>query len=379
MPLSRNRFLIIAASSIGLGICLFSPGSAMAASTSSADITAIKAAAEQGHVRDEIALADAYMTGRGVQQDMKLAAFWYEKAAGSGDPLAQNQIGYFYEVGLGVPTDAARAVHWFQLAAAGGFVDAKVNLGVAYMWGTGVQQNKELAEKLIREAANKGSAIGATYLGDMCFFGVGIPQDKAAAEHWYEKGAKRHYSLAVYRLASMLAEPGAKPRNLPRAASLFREAALAGFVPAKHSLALLLVNHPELNESDHEAISLLDESAEAGTWKSSVVLGILSRDGKIVPQDDSTAYFHFQVALRQGGDLARALVSKDLQTLEGKLDAQQRAQIDERVNGWMQKHNVTLEVIYRNGDRQSQFPAFGLAATPPSVHAAALVPTNPFR
>jgi hypothetical protein len=97
----------------------------------------------------------------------------------------------------------------------------------------------------------------------------------------------------------------------------------------------------------------------------------------MVPQDDKSAYFHFQVAVRQGGDAARDLLSKDLKILSTKLDTHQRRAIDQDVAAWMQKHNVTLEVIYSNGDRSSPFSGFGLAPAPPHAHAAALVPINP--
>src|SRR5262245_11787291 len=65
------------------------------------DIPRLQAEAERGSVQQEIALAAAYMVGRGVQRDEKQAAFWYEKAANSGNPGAQEQIGFFYSAGIG--------------------------------------------------------------------------------------------------------------------------------------------------------------------------------------------------------------------------------------------------------------------------------------
>ena len=70
-----------------------------------------------------------------MERNEKLAAYWYEKAANSGDPVAQKQIGYFYQVGIGVPRDPVRAVRWFERAVSGGLVEAKVNLGVVFLWG----------------------------------------------------------------------------------------------------------------------------------------------------------------------------------------------------------------------------------------------------
>ena len=64
------------------------------------DVHQLQAKAERGFVKEEVELASAYFNGDGVAQDAKLAAYWYQKAAESGNPEAQNLVGYFYEVGL---------------------------------------------------------------------------------------------------------------------------------------------------------------------------------------------------------------------------------------------------------------------------------------
>src|SRR5438094_10509126 len=51
-----------------------------------ADLTSVRELAEKGSVRDEITLAADYFSGTGVAQDSKMAAYWYEKAAGHGNP-----------------------------------------------------------------------------------------------------------------------------------------------------------------------------------------------------------------------------------------------------------------------------------------------------
>ena len=127
-----------------------------AASSASAvepDIPRIQAGAQKGSIQQEIELAGAYFAGRGVTRDEKQAAYWYEKAANSGDPAAQLQIGFFYEAGIGVERDPARAAVWFERAVASGSVEAKVNLGVAYTWGVGVRKDPEFATQLFRAAA----------------------------------------------------------------------------------------------------------------------------------------------------------------------------------------------------------------------------------
>jgi uncharacterized protein len=128
-----------------LASALWTAAPVFADPTAEADLTNVRALAEKGSIRDEIALAGVYFTGTGVTQDSKMAAYWYEKAAGHGSPEAQNQIGYFYQAGIGVPKDPKRAFHWYHLAASSGFTKAKVNLAVAYLHGIGVEKDGDLA------------------------------------------------------------------------------------------------------------------------------------------------------------------------------------------------------------------------------------------
>lgn len=149
--------------------------------------------------------------------------------------------------------------------------------------------------------------------------GITVAKDAATAEDWYKRGDKLHNPLAQYRLGELLLEPIDHPHGIKRAAALLRESAQAGFVPAMHSLGLQIVSRPELGKSPDEAFSLLTRAAHAGTWKSSVVLGILCRDGRPTAKDYRAAYLHFQVAALEGGEAARSAVRNDLATLAAGL------------------------------------------------------------
>ncbi|MGO9938728.1 MAG: tetratricopeptide repeat protein [Terracidiphilus sp.] len=337
------------------------------------DIPPMQPKAERDSVSREIDLAAAYLTGRGVPQNEKQAAYWYEKAAEAGDPEAQKEIGYFYQIGLGVPVDPARAVHWYQLSAAGGLLSGKVNLGVAYVWGIGVPRNTSLGAQLFREAAEKGSGLGACYLGDMYYLGIGVKQDLAAAEHWFEIGTKLHEARAAFRLGSLLSTNQEHAQNLPKAAELLRKSTEEGYVPAMHALGLLLVNHPELAKSPNEAIALLDEASNAGNWKSTATLGVLARDGSGVPLDNESAYYHFRVATLQGGDPARQLLENDLKILAVKLGTANTEKVDGAAKIWFQQHQQKLQRVYKGGENWGRFPAFALAVPEDGAYAGKLI------
>jgi len=337
------------------------------------DVPSTRVAPEPRSVADQIKLANDYITGRGVQQDLKMAAYWYEKAAGSGDPVAQFETGYFYETGIGVDKNPERAVHWYQLAAAGGMLNARVNLGIAYLWGTGVQKNERLAFELIREAAAQGSGLAACYLGDFYAFGIGVPQDSAKAEQWYRKGVSLRDPIAEFDLASMLINGNAVRQDLPSGAKLLRLSAGAGYVPAKHELGLLLVRHPELAQSPGEAVEFLTDAAASGNWRSSVLLGVIERDGIGVPSDNEAAYYHFRVATMQGGEDAGKLVAYDLRRLSAKLGPPRVQSIDAQADQWYRQHRVAVMFV----EQRPGSPAFAVLAPDFVTHTAEMLTSSP--
>ncbi len=372
-----NGVLRSNAGAFGLGVILIGLP-ALARAGSNPDIPRLEAGAERGSIKEEIELGAAYFAGRGVLQDEKRAAYWYEKAANAGDPGAQMQIGYFYQAGIGVSHDPAQAVRWFERAAAGGMVSGKVNLGVAYLLGDGVRKDISLAQDLFRQAYAQGSGLAASHLGAMYSQGVGVERDPAAAEHWYEAGAKLHDPRAEFQLASLLWQRQKDASEVKRAVKLLHESAEAGLVMAKHQLGIVLVKHPELASSPQEASTLLKEAAEAGEWRSSVALGLLSRDGMAgVPADPRAAYYHYRVAALQGGEQARAVVANDLEALSARLGPEQKAAMDADAGAWYESHHLALMFVVKDGAKWKDFPAYGLANPEEGMYAGRLIPSDP--
>ncbi len=91
---------------------------------------------------------------------------------------------------------------------------------------------------------------------------------------------------------------------LLREAGLLRLSAAAGYVPAIHGLGLLLVNHPDLPQAPAGSDEPLLSLPSGGSWQSSAVLGMLARDGRIMPKDQRAAYRWFRIAVLQGGSAA---------------------------------------------------------------------------
>lgn len=324
-------------------------------------LSEIRDKAEKGYVREQIKLAAAYLVGRGVPQDLAEAAHWYEQAAKSGDPEAENQVGYFYQRGIGVRADMDRAAHWYQLSSAAGFPPGKVNLAVCYLNGLGVHKNTSTARQLLIEAAGKREGLAAAFLGDISLFGLGVSVDPSAAERWFALGARLHDPLAAYDLASLLSGYEGHPKDLRRAAELLRFSSAKGYVPAKHSLGLLLVNHPELAQSDREAGDLLQEASNAGSWKSTVILGVLARQG--TGPDPPRAFYYFRIAELQGGVTAQRLVAGEIKALASKLSPADQSSIVASAGSWIESHRVPRVLVFKDEHAQPDFPLISVVAS----------------
>ena len=178
-------------------------------------------------------------------------------------------------------------------------------------------------------------------------------------------------------MASLLTVSRDHPQNLHQGAKLLRQSAGAGFVPAMHSLGLLLTNHPELTNSPQEARTLLEAAASAGSWRSSVVLGILARDWVGDSPGPESAYYHFQIAILQGGEPARLLLAKDLVALSGKLGEEKRNALKSDAKSWFSQHKTALGFVVIEREHAKRFPGSALTIPLEDIHAGMLLPTPP--
>lgn len=204
-----------------------------------------------------------------------------------------------------------------------------------------------------------------------------IPELQAAAEGWYAAAAKLHDPVAEFNLASLFSVVKDHPRDLPKAAALLRRSASSGYVPAMHSLGLLLVNRPELAVSGDEAQPLLEAASNAGSWRSTIALGILKRDGAGAPGDPEAAYYLFRIALLQGGEQAKAILANDLKVLSARVSAEHAAALSEQANEWFAKHPLALAFVYKESEASNRYPAYARTVADDAVHAGRLVPVPP--
>lgn len=315
-----------------------------------------RAAAAEGHIDKELQLAGDYLIGRGVPCNPERAVFWYRKAADQGDPDAQAELGYFYIAGTGVRADPAQAVRWFSRAIAGGSLSAKRNLAVMYLKGIGVRRDIPLGMEMLTQAAQKQDPGAENDLGVIYFLGFGVPADHLAAEKWFERAAKQRLPEAEYAMGTLYSVINDHLHDFPRAAEYLRISAQSGYVPALHSLGQLLVNHPELPQKPGEATAFLEQAAEAGSWRSSAILGALARIGTFAPPSPPDACRWFLIAARQGGAEAQPVLRNDLANCRNVLAAPSMDQQSRQADAWIARHAGPEIFLSGNRFRTGNFP-----------------------
>jgi len=95
--------------------------------------------AKQGDSSSQFNLALLYHFGLGVEKNINIATFWYEKAAANGDSKAQNNLGHLLYEGKEIQKNIKKAVYLFRLSARQGSSSAQLNLARAYSKGIGIK------------------------------------------------------------------------------------------------------------------------------------------------------------------------------------------------------------------------------------------------
>ena len=177
--------------------------------------------ATDGDPAAQMLLGQLYFNGEGVEKDMAMSLYWYEKAASQDFSDAQYRLGSLYFDGKhDIPKDYGKAYQWLSKALENGNQDAKpkleglfktesgkvVNLQESLdvlqqvaatgnqqaryllseklLKGVGLDQNKEKAVAMLVEDAKQGFVKAQKRLGELYFYGDGVPQDYYEAYAW---------------------------------------------------------------------------------------------------------------------------------------------------------------------------------------------------
>lgn len=158
-------------------------------------IRLVQPLAGEGVPRAQVILGRCYENGLGVQQDMGVAAQWFQLAAEQNDPEAQVLLAYCYEVGAGVPKNPQQVMNLMTRAAESGNAEAQFNLALNYSQGLyGAPKNEQESFRWASLSANQGYAQAERFLGACYEFGFGVNANQEKAAEWYAKAQKQGLS-----------------------------------------------------------------------------------------------------------------------------------------------------------------------------------------
>ena len=236
----------------------------------------------------------------GAEQDDRMAAEWYRKAAEQGEMTAQFNLGVSYDNGQGVTKDEAEAVKWYRRAAEQGHAGAQNNLGIMYENGDGVGKDEAEAVKWYSRAAENGYAKAQREMGWRCQNGNGVGKDLGLAVEWYRKAAEQGYSVAQFDMGVMYANGWGVAKDDEEAVQWYRKAAEQGHAVAQFNLALRYDNGQGVTKDEAEAVKWYRRAAEQGHAGAQNNLGLMCETGRGVAKDYSEAVKWYRKAAEQG-------------------------------------------------------------------------------
>lgn len=275
------------------------------------------AASDEGSAYANSELAGLYLSGAGVDKDVRLALDYYKTSIAMGYGPAQCQIDSIlaYETGF-IDLDAAidylmagavegeqdcqfdlgyvydelvrdyeKAIYWYQQAAEANSSAALNNLGLLHQNGLGTDVNVDLAIDLFLRAYELGNVNGASNLGHVYYHGKGGAVDYQKAKYYYEIAAKE------------------------------------GDIAALNNLGLIYNNGHGVEKNRAKAIVYYTKAAAKDEPYAQYNLGLAYRDGNGVAKSVETSIAYFEASHKNGVNLALlelGKVYKGLGTEEGK-------------------------------------------------------------
>ena len=153
-----------AAAHYNLG-CLYSGGAGPEWTDPAQAVFHFEEAAKRGHADALYRLAEAYLTGNGVEKDPEKAFELFRRAAEKDLPRAQYRLGLLYlEPDSPAGYDPTAAVYWFRRGAENGDLPSMRELARCLFAGKGCDPNRAEARQWLRAAAREGDVLAEQML-----------------------------------------------------------------------------------------------------------------------------------------------------------------------------------------------------------------------
>lgn len=153
-----------------------------------------------------------YESGRGVEENQKLAFKWYKKAAKNGNRESMERLAQFYSWNTNACViNPYKSFYWAEKASQNGYIWEWQRIGFAYLYGDATGKNYKKAIYWFKKICNlpKDLRINCTNkygeilycLGFFSFYGIGTKKDLHLAFDYFSQSADEGYYLACEALA----------------------------------------------------------------------------------------------------------------------------------------------------------------------------------
>ncbi|MEL7091495.1 MAG: tetratricopeptide repeat protein [Pseudomonadota bacterium] len=219
-------------------------------------------AAALGHAEAKHLLGLMYKDGRGVEQNLDLAATWLGAAAVEGHGPAM------YQLTLLPGTPPETAARWLQEAAAAGVPEAQFDVAVSLQRSG---DDIDSVVTLLTRAAARGFTPAQRMLGTLYLTGAtGLAQDAKLAEAWLQQAVRGQDLTAALNLGLAYLSGSVIPQDL------------------------------------EQARNFLEIASDNGAHQGSFALGAAFEAGRYADADMVGAVDYYKLAVGQGSDRAAA-------------------------------------------------------------------------
>lgn len=269
-----------------------------------------------------------------IPEDSEQVLSWLKIVAQSGNPRAQNELGYYYYCGMHVEQDYNAAARWSALAATEN-EQAAYNFAEVYLTGKTTKIDEcEASEPLYYAAkgdckpaqewllnkAESGFANAQFYLGVLTVQGQGAyNQDIEAGLCWLKKAADQDFFFALNVLAMIYEDGILIPQDLNKCIALLQRAVELGDMDAQDRLGTMYDEGKGVQQDYAQAIQLYEQSALQGEVSAMVHLAHHYRQGLGTEKDLAKAENWFRIAASRHSDeglLGLAMINEE----NGKLE-----------------------------------------------------------
>jgi uncharacterized protein len=200
-------------------------------------VSKIKTLAKAGDDEARMALAEAYESGRDVEQDLAEAARWYREAGLQGNLEARFRFARLAMKGApNLRQDTANALKLYEDAAGKGHAASQNALGLLYLNGTGVAKDEKKAFELFTASADQNFAEAENNLGLMYLRGIATNRDADKAFTFLKRGADKGDGWALNNLAALYEKGWGVTQDIQKARALYEQALAKGIMTASKNL-----------------------------------------------------------------------------------------------------------------------------------------------